>query len=183
MHFGTFQVKLMELFARRLLGLLILRPLATDSFHHFGDVSRDSGAFWTPGVPQCLRDLRVYAVNDAMLAEFIYPHGDRWLTGNCRESAAETLTESLRVSRWDRVLAEIYTQTASHLSVYSIVIHLQDCKLEWQWKLHASSCICTYTWTLFCNLLRIMRVCFHTETSVALKMCTFLHTFFKGTET
>ena len=91
-------------------------------FHHFGDVSRDSDAFWTPGVPECLRDLRV--VNGAMLAEFIYPHGDRWLTGSCRESAAETVTESVRVSRFDQVLAEISTQTSFHLSVYRIIIDL-----------------------------------------------------------
>ena len=31
----------------------------------------------------------------------------------------------------------------------------------------------------FCKLWRIMRDCFHTETSVALKMCLFLHIFFK----
>ena len=52
-----------------------------------------------------------------MLAEFIYPHDDRWLTGSCRESAAESVTESVRVSRWDRVLVEISTQTAFPSSI------------------------------------------------------------------
>ena len=44
MHFGTAQVKLLVSFARRHFGPFVFETFS-HRFHHFGDVSRDSGAF------------------------------------------------------------------------------------------------------------------------------------------
>ena len=69
----------------------------------------------------------------------------------------------------------------SVLSVYRIVINLYDCTLEYQWKLQASSPLHVHVDLLFCKLWLILRDCFHSETFVTLKMCPFLHIFFRGT--